>query len=204
MLEFRLRLHWSLFLMFELTILQHWFRLWLGADQVTSHYLNQWWLVYWRIYASLRLNELIRLWETHFSEIWIKKQWFENVFCKMAAILLWPQYINLPSPLTTVNSHPSQSTLNSPETSLTRNHIIPRIPSSNKQPCRITINVLQADKCWCIISSHCSGLKQKSGQKYNTIGKYHLCIIIITQVSNEHPFQYHSHIEAPTRWPSLR
>ena len=22
------------------------------------HYLNQWWLVYWRIYASLRLNEL--------------------------------------------------------------------------------------------------------------------------------------------------
>ena len=29
-----------------------------GADQATSHYLNQWWLVYWRIYASLGLNEL--------------------------------------------------------------------------------------------------------------------------------------------------
>ena len=28
------------------------------ADQATSHYLNQWWLVYWRIYASLGLNEL--------------------------------------------------------------------------------------------------------------------------------------------------
>ena len=27
-------------------------------DQATSHYLNQWWLVYRRIYASLRLNEL--------------------------------------------------------------------------------------------------------------------------------------------------
>ena len=26
------------------TISQHWFRLWLGAKQVTSHYLNQWWL----------------------------------------------------------------------------------------------------------------------------------------------------------------
>ena len=26
--------------------------------QATSHYLNQWWLVYWRIYASLGLNEL--------------------------------------------------------------------------------------------------------------------------------------------------
>ena len=24
----------------------------------SSHYLNQWWLVYWRIYASLGLNEL--------------------------------------------------------------------------------------------------------------------------------------------------
>ena len=27
----------------------------------TSNYLNQWWLVYWRIYASLGLNELRRL-----------------------------------------------------------------------------------------------------------------------------------------------
>ena len=56
--EFRLRFHWSLFLRFELTIFQHWFRWWLGAVQATSHYLNQWWLVYWRIYASLSLNEL--------------------------------------------------------------------------------------------------------------------------------------------------
>ena len=31
---------------------------WLGANQATSHYLNQWWLVYWHIYASLGLNEL--------------------------------------------------------------------------------------------------------------------------------------------------
>ena len=49
MLEFRLRFHWSLFLRFELTIFQHWLRLWLVAGQATSHYLNQWWLVYWRI-----------------------------------------------------------------------------------------------------------------------------------------------------------
>ena len=57
MLEFRLRFHWSLFLRVQLTIIQHWFRKWLGAGQATSHYLNQWWLVYWRIYASLGLNE---------------------------------------------------------------------------------------------------------------------------------------------------
>ena len=28
------------------------------ADQATNHYLNQWWLVYWRIDASLGLGEL--------------------------------------------------------------------------------------------------------------------------------------------------
>ena len=56
--EFRITFHWSLLLWFQLTIFQHWFRWWLGADQATSHYLNQWWSVYWRIYASLGLNEL--------------------------------------------------------------------------------------------------------------------------------------------------
>ena len=30
----------------------------LGTGQATSHFLNQWWLVYWRIYASLKLNGL--------------------------------------------------------------------------------------------------------------------------------------------------
>ena len=34
--------------------------IWLGADQATSHYLNQYWLDHWRIYASLGLNELMR------------------------------------------------------------------------------------------------------------------------------------------------
>ena len=61
MYEFRLRFHWSLFLRVQLTIFQHWFRRWLGADQATSHYLNQWCLIYWHIYASLCLNELTRL-----------------------------------------------------------------------------------------------------------------------------------------------
>ena len=37
---------WNLFLMFELTIFQHWLRSWLGAEQATSHYPNQWWLIY--------------------------------------------------------------------------------------------------------------------------------------------------------------
>ena len=58
MLEFRLKFHWSLSIRVPRILFQHWFRWWLGADQATSHYLNQWWLVYWRIYASLGLNEL--------------------------------------------------------------------------------------------------------------------------------------------------
>ena len=58
MFEFRLKFHWILFPMVQLIIFQYWFRWWLGADQATSHYLNQWWLDYRRIYASLGLNEL--------------------------------------------------------------------------------------------------------------------------------------------------
>ena len=43
MQEFRLKFHWSLFLKVQLTIFHHWFRQWLGGEQATSHYLNQWW-----------------------------------------------------------------------------------------------------------------------------------------------------------------
>ena len=57
MFEFRLQFHWSLFLRVQLTIFQHWFRKWLVADQATSHYLTKCWLVHWRIYASLGLND---------------------------------------------------------------------------------------------------------------------------------------------------
>ena len=60
MFEFRLEFHWSLFLRVQFTIFQHWFRWWLGTVQATSHYLKQWWLIYWRIYASLGLNELMQ------------------------------------------------------------------------------------------------------------------------------------------------
>ena len=56
--KFRLKFHWKLFPRVQLTIFQHCFRLWLCPDQVTSHYLKQWWSVYWRIYEKLGLNEL--------------------------------------------------------------------------------------------------------------------------------------------------
>ena len=55
-LEFRLEFHWNLFLRVQFTIFQHWFRQWLGADQATRHYLNQWLFNYRRIYTSLGLT----------------------------------------------------------------------------------------------------------------------------------------------------
>ena len=42
-LLFRFKFHWNLFPRFQLTTFHHWFRQWLGADQATSHYLDQWW-----------------------------------------------------------------------------------------------------------------------------------------------------------------
>ena len=65
MFEFLIKFPWSLFPMVQLTIFQHWFRLWLGAVQATSHYLNQWLLIL-RIYASLGLNELTN-WTQRFT-----------------------------------------------------------------------------------------------------------------------------------------
>ena len=58
MFEFRFEFHWSVCLRVQSTIFQHWCRLWLGADQATIHYLNQWSLYYRRIFASFSLNEL--------------------------------------------------------------------------------------------------------------------------------------------------
>ena len=70
---FWLNFHWNMFARVQLTIIQHWFRWWLGADQATSHHLNQWWLVHRRIYAWLNLNELT-LWRdeasTSHSALW--------------------------------------------------------------------------------------------------------------------------------------
>ena len=58
MYEFRLQFHWSLFLRVQFTIFQHRFKYWLCTDQATSPYLNQWWLEYRRIYASLGFSQL--------------------------------------------------------------------------------------------------------------------------------------------------
>ena len=75
MYEFRLTFHWSLFLGVQLTLFQHWFRWWLGADQATSHYLNQWWLDYRRIYSWLGLNKWMGKYIAWFDIIAVTSYW---------------------------------------------------------------------------------------------------------------------------------
>ena len=84
---FWLNFHWNMFARIQLTIIQHWFRWWLGADQATSHYLNQWWLIYRHIYASLGLNEICK---------W--KQWRTPcLFFVKSHILSWQQQSRISS-----------------------------------------------------------------------------------------------------------
>ena len=64
---------WSLLPMVQLPKFQHRFSWWLGSGQATGHYLNQWWLAYWRIYAShgLSLNELMLYIYTYIYYVYI-------------------------------------------------------------------------------------------------------------------------------------
>ena len=54
MIEFLFQFHWNLFPGVKLTINQHWFRWWLGTEQVISHYLNQCWPNSWTHICNTR------------------------------------------------------------------------------------------------------------------------------------------------------
>ena len=91
--EFGLNFYWRLFLhvRVQLTIFQHGFRLWLGAVRATRHYLNQWWLVYWRIYASLGLNALNTCCLKKFGASW--NMYFSNCIHKQSVEFYCPSLI---------------------------------------------------------------------------------------------------------------
>ena len=46
---FLFKFHYNMFPRVQLTINQHWFRYWIGADQATTHYQNRRWFIvfYW-------------------------------------------------------------------------------------------------------------------------------------------------------------
>ena len=67
-----------------------WFRLWIVAYSAPSHYLNQWWQI-----IILTLGTIIKLLIIQNSNVFIKENTFENIFCEMASILSWPQYVEI-------------------------------------------------------------------------------------------------------------
>ena len=77
MYQLQSRFHWKIFL--------HLLRKWLSSDKVTCHYLNQWWLVYWRIYASLGLSVLIH----STVGILMKCEWDTLSYVNITKQVLW-------------------------------------------------------------------------------------------------------------------
>ena len=57
----------------------------LDGGQATRYYLNQWWLTYWRIYASLGLSEFI--WSTY-AESKFFSSWCAAVYKKIMTCVL--------------------------------------------------------------------------------------------------------------------
>ena len=76
MIEFWLDFHLILFPGVQFTISQHWFRYWLSAGQVTSHYLNKYWPSSLMHICSTRGDELnvndesIPNWNISFAPNW--------------------------------------------------------------------------------------------------------------------------------------
>ena len=67
------------------------------ADQATSHYLHQWWLIYWRIYTSLGLTELtlnmLNCFKDNIRYIHILNRLLDLARPKMTKLTLEPQYM---------------------------------------------------------------------------------------------------------------
>ena len=86
----KLLTHWGRVLHIYVTnVGHHWFRYWLVTCLAPSHYLNQ----CWNIANCTRSNKLH--WNLNQnSYIFIQENAFENVICKMAAILSRPYCVN--------------------------------------------------------------------------------------------------------------
>ena len=103
MFELQLKFLWIILLGFQLIIHQHWFRSWLGAEQATSHYLNQWGPVHWRLSNSSAISQWYK------QGVWTpicvtQPQWFKerNDFLQSNTANIWWLPVRfLLTPLTT-------------------------------------------------------------------------------------------------------
>ena len=78
---FWLIFHWNVFPRGLLKICQHWFIWWFDAEQIPSHYVNQWCLVYWLIYATFGLDEFK---DFITNNLWLRLTYLEtdrHTFC---------------------------------------------------------------------------------------------------------------------------
>ena len=65
----------------------HWFKWWLVTWPVPSHYLNHCWnIVNWTLGVKFQLNF------NQNAKIFIRKNAFKNVICKVSFILFWPLF----------------------------------------------------------------------------------------------------------------
>ena len=99
MYKFWLKFHRSLFVGVQLTIFQYWLRQWLGTNQATSLCLNQWRLVYWRIYTSLGRNELkgLPIYGLHLKILWDTENPTMNIGLCYSYMQLYCRIGNLPA-----------------------------------------------------------------------------------------------------------
>ena len=74
--------HWNLIRQAQLTISHHWLRWWVGAKQLPSHYLNQWWIIEWCIYMALSLDGLSK------NNIWSEERHKRTEWCIYMALSL--------------------------------------------------------------------------------------------------------------------
>ena len=81
-LNFDLKFHWSLFLSIQFTISKHRFRQWLGADQATSHYLNQWRFILLMHICITRPQWINSLWPS-------ETIWWHKSGSTLAQVMAW-------------------------------------------------------------------------------------------------------------------
>ena len=81
-------LHWSFFVRVQLTLNKHWFRWWLGAEQATSHYLNQCWPSSLMNKCGTRGDEL-----THLAPVRCGSN-FQECFQTIYIIIAWALTVN--------------------------------------------------------------------------------------------------------------
>ena len=85
--HFSIEAGWRIYCVTEVS--HHCFRQWLVACSAPSHYLNQCWLiVYWILSSKFQWNS------NRNSNIFIEENMYENIVCKMVAILSRPQCVN--------------------------------------------------------------------------------------------------------------